>query len=179
MIQTWLSDATPANKNAFIPAITVPVNPVIQQPQVQPELAAVASSNGHVSQIASTNGHVATAVETRPVIANPQPNPSKPDNPAKAAFKALLAITQQNISKVIEASIDLYGADESGTKPKFNSENMTAEQIKAVCEALMREWLGLKGYTTELAQNLIDISTSRYPSQYAEIAKDIANQLEF
>ena len=178
MIQTWLSDDTPANKNAFIPAIAVPVSSVIQQPQVQPELAAVASSNGHVSQIASTNGHVATAVETKP-IANPQTNSSKPDNPAKAAFKALLAITQQNIGKVIEASIDLYGADESGTKPKFNSENMTAEQIKAVCEALMREWLGLKGYTTELAQNLIDISTSRHPGQYAAIAKDIANQLEF
>ena len=112
-------------------------------------------------------------------IANPQTNPSKPDNPAKAAFKALLTITQQHISKVIETSIDLYGADESGTKPKFNSENMTAEQIKAVCEALMREWLGLKGYTAELAQNLIDISTSRYPGQYAEIAKDIASQLEF
>lgn len=176
MIQTWLSDAPPANKNAFIPAIAVPVNPVVQQPQVQPELVSIASRNSHV---ASTNGHVATAVETKPVIANPQTNPSKPDNPAKAAFKALLAITQQNISKVIEASIDLYGADESGIKPKFNSENMTAEQIKAVCEALMREWLGLKGYTTELAQNLIDISTSRYPSQYAAIAKDIANQLEF
>ena len=80
---------------------------------------------------------------------------------------------------MIETSIDLYGADESGTKPKFNSENMTAEQIKAVCEALMREWLGLKGYTSELAQNLIDISTSRHPGQYAEIAKDITNQLEF
>jgi len=179
LIQTWLGDATPANQNAFIPAITVPVNPVIQQPQVQPELAAVVSSNGHIAQIASTNGHVATVLETRPTIANPQPNPSKPDNPAKAAFKALLAITQQQITKVIEASIDLYGADESGTKPKFNSENMTAEQIKAVCESLMREWLGLKGYTSELAQNLIDISTSRYPGQYAAIAKDIANQLEF
>ncbi|MFN5754478.1 MAG: ATP-binding protein [Pseudanabaena sp.] len=178
MIQTWLSDAIPTNKNAFIPVINVPVNPVAQQPQVQPELAAIGSSNGHLAQMASTNGRVATAVETKP-IANPQANPSKPDNPAKAAFKALLAITQQNISKVIEASIDLYGADESGTKPKFNSENMTAEQIKTVCEALMREWLGLKGYTSELAQNLIDISTSRYPGQYAEIAKDIANQLEF
>jgi hypothetical protein len=178
MIQTWLNDASIITQNAFIPVINVPVNPVIQQPQVQPALAAVASSNGHLAQIANTNGHIAMAVETKP-IANPQANPSKPDNPAKAAFKALLAITQQQIGKVIETSIDLYGADASGTKPKFNSENMTAEQIKAVCEALMREWLGLKGYTTELAQNLIDISTSRYPGQYAAIAKDIASQLEF
>ena len=177
MIQTWLSDDTPANKNAFIPAINVPVNSVVQEPQKQPELVTVASSN--VSQIASTNGHIAAAVETKPTIANTQLSSNKPDNPAKAAFKALLAITQQQIGKVIETSIDLYGADESGLKPKFNSENMTAEQIKAVCEALMREWLGLKGYTSELAQNLIDISTSRHPGQYAEIAKDIANQLEF
>ncbi|MFO0213072.1 MAG: hypothetical protein ACK53E_20300, partial [Pseudanabaena sp.] len=90
MIQTWLSDAIPTNKNAFIPVINVPVNPVAQQPQVQPELAAIGSSNGHLAQMASTNGRVATAVETKP-IANPQANPSKPDNPAKAAFKALLA----------------------------------------------------------------------------------------
>ena len=178
MIQTWLSDETPVNKNAFIPVINVPVK-FVQEPQVQPELATVASSNGHIAQLASTNGHVATAVETKPTIANTQPSNSKPDNPAKAAFKALLAITQQHISKVIETSIDLYGADESGLKPKFNSENMTAEQIKAVCEALMLEWLGLKGYPVELAQNLIDISTSRHPGQYAAIAKDIANQLEF
>ncbi len=178
MIQTWLSDEAPASRHTFVPVINVPVNPAAQQPQVQ-ELAAIASSNGHIPQKASTNGHLATAIETQPTIANTQPSNSKPDNPAKAAFKALLAITQQNISKVIETSIDLYGADESGTKPKFNSENMTAKQIKAVCEALMKEWLGLKGYTAELAQNLIDISTSRYPGQYAEIAKDIANQLEF
>ncbi|WP_103670728.1 AAA family ATPase [Pseudanabaena sp. BC1403] len=176
MIQTWLSDETSVNKNAFIPFINVPVK-VVQEPQVKPELVTVASSNGHIAQIASTNGHV--AVETKPTIANTQPSNSKPDNPAKAAFKALLAITQQHISKVIETSIDLYGADESGTKPKFNSENMTAEQIKTVCEALMLEWLGLKGYPVELAQNLIDISTSRHPGQYAAIAKDIANQLEF
>jgi DNA polymerase III delta prime subunit len=176
LIQTWLSDETPVNKNAFVPVINLPVNPV-PVVQVKPELATVASNNGHTAQIASTNGHV--AVETKPTIANTQPSNSKPDNPAKAAFKALLAITQQHISKVIETSIDLYGADESGTKPKFNSENMTAEQIKTVCEALMREWLGLKGYTAELAQNLIDISTSRYPGQYAVIAKDIASQLEF
>ncbi|NUN66701.1 AAA family ATPase (plasmid) [Pseudanabaena biceps] len=188
MIQTWLSDETPVNRNAFIPIINVPVNPVLQEPQKQSELAAVASSNGHIpqiastnghiAQIASTNGHIATVIESKPTT-NTQTHHSKPDNPAKAAFKALLAITQQHISKVIETSIDLYGADESGLKPKFNSENMTAEQIKAVCEALMREWLGFKGYTAELAQNLIDISTSRHPGQYAEIAKDITNQLEF
>ncbi|BBC26797.1 MULTISPECIES: AAA family ATPase [unclassified Pseudanabaena] len=178
MIQTWLSDDTPAPSHTFVPVINVPVNPVVQQPQVQPELAAIASRNGHTAELASTNGHLATAVETKPTI-NTQPNSSKTDNPAKAAFKALLAITQQPISKVIETSIDLYGADPSGTKPKFNSENMTADQIKDVCEALMKEWLGLKGYTSELAQNLIEISTSRYPSQYAEIAKDIASQLEF
>ncbi|ELS31877.1 MULTISPECIES: ATP-binding protein [Pseudanabaena] len=178
MIQTWLSDEAPVPNKALIPMINVPINPVAQQPQVQ-ELATVASSNGHIPQKASTNGHLATVVETQPTITHTQPSNSKPDNPAKAAFKALLAITQQNISKVIEASIDLYGADESGTKPKFNSENMTAEQIKAVCEALMKEWLGLKGYTSELAQNLIEISTSRHPGQYAEIAKDIASQLEF
>ena len=176
MIQTWLSDETPVTKNAFIPVINVPVK-VAQELEVQPELAAVASSN--VAQMASTNGHLAKVVETQPTIANTQLSNNKPDNPAKAAFKALLAITQQHISKVIETSIDLYGADESGTKPKFNSENMTAEQIKAVCEALMLEWLGLKGYPVELAQNLIDISTSRHPGQYAAIAKDIANQLEF
>jgi DNA polymerase III delta prime subunit len=179
MIQTWLSDEAPAPSHTFVPVINFPVNPVAQQPQVQPELAAIASSNGHIPQKASTNGHLAKAIETQPTIANIQPSNSKPDNPAKAAFKALLAITQQHISKVIETSIDLYGADESGTKPKFNSENMTAKQIKAVCEALMKEWLGLKGYTAELAQNLIDISTSRYPGQYAEIAKDIISQLEF
>jgi hypothetical protein len=178
MIQTWLSDETPVNRNAFIPIVNVPVNPVLQESQKQPELAAAISSNGHIPQMASTNGHIATAIETKPTT-NTQTNHSKPDNPAKAAFKALLAITQQHISKVIETSIDLYGADESGLKPKFNSENMTAEQIKAVCEALMREWLGFKGYTSELAQNLIDISTSRHPGQYAEIAKDITNQLEF
>lgn len=178
MIQTWLSDEVPVPSKTLIPTINVSVNPVAQQPQVQ-ELAAIASSNGHIPQKASTNGHLATAVETQPTIAHTQPINSKPDNPAKAAFKALLAITQQHISKVIETSIDLYGADESGLKPKFNSENMTAEQIKAVCEALMKEWLGLKGYTSELAQNLIEISTSRHPGQYAEIAKDIASQLEF
>jgi hypothetical protein len=174
MIQTWLSDEAPAPRHTF-----VPVNPVVQQPQVQPELAAIASSNGRIPQKASTNGHLAKAIETQPTNANTQTSTSKSDNPAKAAFKALLAITQQHISKVIETSIDLYGADESGTKPKFNSENMTAKQIKEVCEALMKEWLGLKGYTAELAQNLIDISTSRYPGQYAEIAKDIISQLEF
>ncbi|BBC26593.1 AAA family ATPase [Pseudanabaena sp. ABRG5-3] len=177
MIQTWLSDEAPASRHTFVPVINVPVNPVAQQPQVQ-ELATVASRNGHLATIASTNGHLATVVETKPTV-NAQSNSSKIDNPAKAAFKALLAITQQDITKVIETSIDLYGADESGKKPKFNSENMTAKQIKDVCEALMKEWLGLKGYTAELAQNLIDISTSRYPGQYAEIAKDILSQLEF
>jgi len=178
MIQTWLCDEAPAPSKAFIPVINVPINPVAQQPEVKPELAAIASSNGHIPQKASTNGHLATAVETKP-IANTQPKVSQADNPAKAAFKALLAVTQQNITKVIETSIDLYGADESGKKPKFNSENMTAEQIKEVCKALMKEWLGLKGFNAELVQSLIETSSSRYPSQYAEIAKDIISQLEF
>jgi hypothetical protein len=80
---------------------------------------------------------------------------------------------------VIEASIDLYGADATGLKPKFSSENMTAVQIKEVCEALMLEWLGVKGYVVELAQNLIDISSSRHPGQYSLIASDINTQLEF
>jgi len=80
---------------------------------------------------------------------------------------------------VIEASIDLYGSDDTGLKPKFNSENMTAIQIKGVCEALLREWLGEKGYTAELAQDLIDISTLKTPGQYGEIAKDINDQLDF
>jgi hypothetical protein len=88
-------------------------------------------------------------------------------------------VTRQSSSKVIEASIDLYGADATGLKPKFNSENMTALQIKEVCEALMLEWLGVKGYVVELAQNLIDISSSRHPGQYSLIASDINTQLEF
>jgi hypothetical protein len=88
-------------------------------------------------------------------------------------------VTQQPTGKVIEASIDLYGADATGLKPKFSSENMTAVQIKEVCEALMLEWLGVKGYVVELAQNLIDISSSRYPGQYSLIATDINSQLEF
>jgi hypothetical protein len=168
--------------------------PVLYAVQEQPSyaIAAVASNdsiapiaitNGHVAAIASTNGHVATVIETH--IPNPdvqpfaQPATSRQDNPAKAAFKALLAVTQQSTSKVIEASIDLYGSDATGQKPKFSSENMTALQIKEVCEALMREWLGVKGYVVELAQNLIDISSSRYPGQYSLIATDINSQLEF
>ncbi|MFM7887136.1 MAG: AAA family ATPase [Pseudanabaena sp.] len=177
LIQTWLSDEAPAPSKAFIPVINVPINSVTQQQQVKPELVAIASSNGHIPQKASTNGHLATAVETKPTI-NPQPK-AQIDNPAKAAFKALLAVTQQPISKVIETSIDLYGADASGTKPKFNSENMTAAQIKDVCEALIKEWLGQKGYNAELIQSLLETSSSIYPGQYAEIAKDIANQVDF
>ncbi|MDX2256537.1 MAG: ATP-binding protein [Pseudanabaenaceae cyanobacterium bins.39] len=176
LIQTWLSDDTPTPRQEFIPVINVPVSPVAPQPQVQ-ELATVASRNGHTTELASTNGHLATVGDTKP-IANTQPK-TQTDNPAKAAFKALLAVTQQPISKVIETSIELYGADASGTKPKFNSENMTATQIKDVCEALIRDWLGQKGFNAELVQSLLETSTTTYPGQYAEIAKDIANQVEF
>ena len=197
IVQNWLNDTTSPSQAATVAQrdIVIPnVVPAIYAVQEQPAyaIAAVASNdnvapiaitNGHVAAIASTNGHVATVIETH--IPNPdvqpfaQPATSRQDNPAKAAFKALLAVTQQSTSKVIEASIDLYGADTTGQKPKFSSENMTAVQIKEVCEALMREWLGVKGYAVELAQNLIDISSSRHPGQYSLIASDINTQLEF
>jgi energy-coupling factor transporter ATP-binding protein EcfA2 len=182
-IQTWLNDTSipssfqPATTNPYIAPSPVPLIPKFPAPEEQPQPATVAS-NGHVAEIASTNGHVPHAPVATLASPTVQAN-SKPDNPAKTAFKALLAVTQQPTSKVIEASIDLYGSDPSGTKPKFTSENMTAEQIKAVCEALIREWLGAKGYASELAQNLIDISSLRYPGQYTEIAKDIVSQLDF
>jgi LysM repeat protein len=197
IVQNWLNDTSSPSTAAVAPTrdIVIPnVVPAIYAVQEQPSyaiatvasndsIAKIASTNGHVAAIASTNGHVATVIETH--IPNPdvqpfaQPATSRQDNPAKAAFKALLAVTQQSTSKVIEASIDLYGADATGLKPKFSSENMTAVQIKEVCEALMLEWLGVKGYAVELAQNLIDISSSRHPGQYSLIATDINTQLEF
>lgn len=170
--------ATVAPRDIAIPNVV----PAIYAGQEQPayaiaavasndNVAPIASTNGHVAAIASTNGHVATVIETNIPSPNVQPSTqpaiSRQDNPAKAAFKALLAVTQQPTGKVIEASIDLYGSDATGQKPKFSSENMTALQIKEVCEALMREWLGVKGYAVELAQNLIDISSSRHPGQYS------------
>jgi DNA polymerase III delta prime subunit len=197
IVQNWLNDtsspstaATVAPRDIVIPNVV----PAIYAGQEQPayaiaavasndSIAQIASTNGHVAAIASTNGHVATVIETNIPSPNVQPSAqpaiSRQDNPAKAAFKALLAVTQQPTGKVIEASIDLYGADATGLKPKFSSENMTAVQIKEVCEALMLEWLGVKGYVVELAQNLIDISSSRYPGQYSLIATDINSQLEF
>jgi DNA polymerase III delta prime subunit len=197
IVQNWLNDtsspsqaATVAPRDIVIPNVVPAIYAVQEQPAYaiaavasNDSIAQIASTNGHVAAIASTNGHVATVIETH--IPNPdvqpfaQPATSRQDNPAKAAFKALLAVTQQSTSKVIEASIDLYGSDATGQKPKFSSENMTALQIKEVCEALMREWLGVKGYAVELAQNLIDISSSRHPGQYSLIASDINTQLEF
>ena len=198
IVQNWLNDTSSPSTAAVVPTrdIAIPnvAAPVLYAVQEQPsyEIAAVASNdnvaqmastNDHVAAIASTNGHVATVIETNIPSPNVQPSAqptnSRQDNPAKAAFKALLAVTQQPTGKVIEASIDLYGADATGQKPKFSSENMTASQIKEVCEALMREWLGVKGYAVELAQNLIDISSSRHPGQYSLIASDINTQLEF
>ena len=198
IVQNWLNDTSSPSTAAVVPTrdIAIPnvAAPVLYAVQEQPAyaIAAVASNdnvapiainNGHVAAIASTNGHVTTVIETNipsPIVQpSTQPAISRQDNPAKAAFKALLAVTQQSTSKVIEASIDLYGADATGQKPKFSSENMTASQIKEVCEALMREWLGVKGYAVELAQNLIDISSSRHPGQYSLIASDINTQLEF
>jgi hypothetical protein len=198
IVQHWLNDtsspstsATVAPRDIVIPNVAAPVLYAVQE-QPSYAIAAVASNdsiapiaitNGHVAAIASTNGHVATVIETNiptPIVQpSAQPAISRQDNPAKTAFKALLAVTRQSSSKVIEASIDLYGADATGLKPKFNSENMTALQIKEVCEALMLEWLGVKGYVVELAQNLIDISSSRHPGQYSLIASDINTQLEF
>ena len=197
IVQNWLNDtsspstaATVAPRDIVIPNVV----PVLYAVQEQPayaiaavasndSIAQIASTNGHVAEIASTNGHIATVIEANIPSPNVQPSAqpaiSRQDNPAKAAFKALLAVTQQPTGKVIEASIDLYGADATGLKPKFSSENMTAVQIKEVCEALMREWLGVKGYAVELAQNLIDISSSRHPGQYSLIASDINTQLEF
>jgi hypothetical protein len=197
IVQNWLNDTSSPSQAATVAPrdIAIPnVVPAIYAGQEQPAyaIAAVASNdnvaqmvstNGHVAAIASTNGHVATVIETNIPSPNVQPSAqpaiSRQDNPAKSAFKALLAVTRQSSSKVIEASIDLYGADATGLKPKFNSENMTALQIKEVCEALMLEWLGVKGYVVELAQNLIDISSSRHPGQYSLIASDINTQLEF
>ena len=198
IVQNWLNDTSSPSTAAVVPTrdIAIPnvAAPLLYAVQEQPsyEIAAVASNdnvaqmastNDHVAAIASTNGHVATVIETNIPSPNVQPSAqptnSRQDNPAKAAFKALLAVTQQPTGKVIEASIDLYGADATGQKPKFSSENMTASQIKEVCEALMREWLGVKGYAVELAQNLIDISSSRHPGQYSLIASDINTQLEF
>jgi hypothetical protein len=198
IVQNWLNDTSspiPApfvlTRDIAIPNVAAPVLYAVQE-QPSYAIAAVASNdnvapiaitNGHVAAIASTNGHVATVIETNipspNVQLSTQPAISRQDNPAKAAFKALLAVTQQPTGKVIEASIDLYGADATGQKPKFSSENMTAVQIKEVCEALMLEWLGVKGYSVELAQNLIDISSSRHPGQYSLIASDINTQLEF
>ncbi|MCA6533878.1 MAG: AAA family ATPase [Pseudanabaena sp. M135S2SP2A07QC] len=207
IVQNWLNDTSSPSQAATVAPrdIAIPnVVPAIYAGQEQPayaiaavasndnvapiastngHVAAIASTNGHIAAIASTNGHVATVIEAHIPSPNVQPSAqpaiSRQDNPAKAAFKALLAVTQQPTGKVIEASIDLYGADATGQKPKFNSENMTALQIKEVCEALMREWLGVKGYAVELAQNLIDISSSRHPGQYSLIASDINTQLEF
>jgi hypothetical protein len=197
IVQNWLNDTSspiPApfvlTRDIAIPNVAAPVLYAVQeQPSYaiaavasNENVAPIASTNGHVAAIASTNGHVATFIETNIPSPNVQPSApatSRQDNPAKAAFKALLAVTQQPTGKVIEASIDLYGADATGLKPKFSSENMTAVQIKEVCEALMLEWLGVKGYVVELAQNLIDISSSRYPGQYSLIATDINSQLEF
>jgi|GEM_PF-752312 len=206
IVQNWLNDtsspsqaATVAQRDVAIPNIVAPVLYAVQEQPIYAiaavasndnvsqmastngHVAAIASTNGHVAEIASTNGHVATVIEAHIPSPEPfaQPATSRQDNPAKAAFKALLAVTQQSTGKVIEASIDLYGADATGQKPKFSSENMTALQIKEVCEALMREWLGVKGYAVELAQNLIDISSSRHPGQYSLIASDINTQLEF
>lgn len=197
IVQNWLNDTTSPSTVAVVPTrdIAIPnvAAPATYTVQEQPDyaiaavasndnVAAISNTNGHVAAIASTNGHVATVIETNnpnPDIQPVQPATSRQDNPAKAAFKALLAVTQQQTSKVIEASIDLYGADATGQKPKFSSENMTALQIKEVCEALMCEWLGVKGYAVELAQNLIDISSSRHPGQYSLIASDINTQLEF
>jgi DNA polymerase III delta prime subunit len=198
IVQNWLNDTSspiPApfvlTRDIAIPNVAAPVLYAVQeQPSYaiaavasNDSIAQIASTNGHVAAIASTNGHVATVIETNIPSPNVQPSAqpaiSRQDNPAKSAFKALLAVTRQSSSKVIEASIDLYGADATGLKPKFNSENMTALQIKEVCEALMREWLGVKGYVVDLAQNLIDISSSRYPGQYSLIATDINSQLEF
>ena len=196
IVQNWLNDtsspstaATVAPRDIVIPNVVPAIYAVQEQPAYaiaavasNDSIAQIASTNGHVAAIASTNGHVATFIETNIPSPNVQPSApatSRQDNPAKAAFKALLAVTQQPTGKVIEASIDLYGADATGLKPKFSSENMTAVQIKEVCEALMLEWLGVKGYVVELAQNLIDISSSRYPGQYSLIATDINSQLEF
>ena len=194
IVQKWMNDTSSPSpvgivvptRDLVIPNIAAPV--VVHTAQEQPsyamtavandKVAQIASVNGQVAAIASTNGHVVTAIETSSPSPNVQQTNAKPDNPAKAAFKALLAVTNQPISKVIETSIELYGADERGVRPQFTSENMTAVQIKAVCEALMREWLGAKGYPVELAQNLIDISSLRHPSQYADIAKDIDNQID-
>ena len=196
IVQNWLNDtsspsqaATVAQRDVAIPNIVAPVLYAVQEQPIyaiaavasNDNVAQMASTNDHVVAIASTNGHVATVIEAHIPSPEPfaQPATSRQDNPAKAAFKALLAVTQQSTGKVIEASIDLYGADATGQKPKFSSENMTAVQIKEVCEALMREWLGVKGYAVELAQNLIDISSSRHPGQYSLIASDINTQLEF
>jgi hypothetical protein len=194
IVQKWLNDtSSPSPVGIVVPTrdLVIPniAAPVVHAAQEQPsyamtavasndKVAQIASVNGHAAAIASTNGHVATAIETSSPSLNVQQTNAKPDNPAKAAFRALLAVTNQPSTKVIEASIELYGANESGIKPQFTSENMTAVQIKAVCEALMREWLGAKGYPVELAQNLIDISSLRHPSQYADIAKDIDNQID-
>ena len=198
IVQHWLNDtsspslaATVAPRDIVIPNVAAPLLYAVQEQPAyaitavasNDNVAPIASTNGHVAAIASTNGHVATVIEAHVPSPNVQPSAqpaiSRQDNPAKAAFKALLAVTQQSTSKVIEASIDLYGSDATGQKPKFSSENMTALQIKEVCEALMREWLGVKGYAVELAQNLIDISSSRHPGQYSLIASDINTQLEF
>jgi hypothetical protein len=196
IVQNWLNDtsspsqaATVAPRDIVIPNVVPAIYAVQEQPAYaiaavasNDNVAPIASTNVHVAAIASTNGHVATVIETNIPSPNVQPSApttSRQDNPAKAAFKALLAVTQQPTGKVIEASIDLYGADATGLKPKFSSENMTAVQIKEVCEALMLEWLGVKGYVVELAQNLIDISSSRHPGQYSLIASDINTQLEF
>ncbi|MEA5488172.1 hypothetical protein VB775_15195, partial [Pseudanabaena sp. CCNP1317] len=190
IVQNWLNDTSSPSTAAVVPTRDItPIYAVQEQPAYaiaavasNDSIAQIASTNGHVAAIASTNGHVATFIETNIPSPNVQPSApatSRQDNPAKAAFKALLAVTQQPTGKVIEASIDLYGADATGLKPKFSSENMTAVQIKEVCEALMLEWLGVKGYVVELAQNLIDISSSRYPGQYSLIATDINSQLEF
>ena len=196
IVQNWLNDTSSPSTATVVPTrdIGFAAPEVLYAVQEQPSyaiaavasndnVAQMASTNDHVAAIASTNGHVATVIETNIPSPNVQPSAqpatSRQDNPAKAAFKALLAVTQQPTGKVIEASIDLYGADATGQKPKFSSENMTASQIKEVCEALMREWLGVKGYAVELAQNLIDISSSRHPGQYSLIASDINTQLEF
>jgi len=181
IIKKWLSETTRPERIQEAHEI-LPWEPTVKIiPQSQEQAIAtleLITSNGHVEAIAKTNGHIKEAHIEAPITASVQVI-SKPDNPAKLAFKALMAVTKQQTNKVIECSIELYGADPSGLKPKFSSENMTAIQIKAVCEALLREWLGNQGYTAELAQDLIDISSSRHQGQYGEIAKDIEGQLNF
>jgi DNA polymerase III delta prime subunit len=186
-IQAWLNGTIPPSPTFIpsgIPATTelpvcepaklpesfIPINiPETAELTAYDPPEPVMSINGQTAHLASTNGHGVAILD---------PTIESKTSPAKAAFKALLSVTNQTVKKVSEASIELFGADDSGLKPKFSSENMTAAQIKSVCEALIREWLGGKGYTPELGQHLIDTASSKYPGQYAAIARDIANQID-